>query len=268
MRLSSSDDPRLANYRSLKLGTHPEFLVVEGRPLVARLLASDFETVSIVTSPRHIATIRELDPPNHVSVFVLDSAEISTLVGFDFHRGCLACGLRKPNVTLDTVLKTFNGNATVVVCPSTTDPTNLGSILRNCHAFGVAAVLVGRQSADPFARRVIRVSMGASLKLPIIQTSDILRDMRRLRDTSGFELVGAVLDAHAELLAKTRRQARTAIVFGRESDGETIPWESVCSRRVTLPMQGEADSLNVASAVAVFLYHFTHVAPDLNSQGN
>ena len=47
----------------------------------------------------------------------------------------------------------------MVVCPRVVDPTNLGGIIRNCCAFGATGLLLGPGCADPFSRRVVRVSM-------------------------------------------------------------------------------------------------------------
>jgi tRNA G18 (ribose-2'-O)-methylase SpoU len=66
-----------------------------------------------------------------------------------------------------------------------------------------------------------------------------------------------VLDPAAETLTHARRGKRLALLLGSEDRGLGEPWVSVCTRRITLPMSRGTDSLNVAAAAAVFLYHFT-----------
>jgi tRNA G18 (ribose-2'-O)-methylase SpoU len=146
---------------------------------------------------------------------------------------------------------------TVVVCPRILDPTNLGGIVRNCCAFGVDALVLGAGCADPFSRRVVRVSMGAALKLPIAECPDLRGNLTRLRDDLGFQLAATVLDERAELLEASGRQDRLALFFGSEGEGLESAWVEFCDRRITLPMQRTTDSLNVATACGVFLYHFT-----------
>jgi len=60
-------------------------------------------------------------------------------------------------------------------------PGESGGILRNCAAFGVDLVVVSNDSADPFSRRVLRVSMGTLLKLKIHQSAQLEHDLRRLQ---------------------------------------------------------------------------------------
>jgi tRNA G18 (ribose-2'-O)-methylase SpoU len=110
--------------------------------------------------------------------------------------------------------------------------------------------------ADPFSRRVLRVSMGAALHLPIVESRDLAADLAELA-AARFELVAAVLDPAAEPLAKVRRGKRLALLLGGEGHGLAAQWLTLCHRRVTIPMQVGIDSLNVAVAAAVLLYEFT-----------
>ena len=120
--------------------------------------------------------------------------------------------------------------------------------------------MLGARCADPFSRRVVRVSMGAALRLPIVESQDLVGDMELLRDSWNFELAAAVLDDADEELPAAVRPKRLALVFGTEADEVNPTWLAACERRLTLPMRSGADSLNVATATGVFLYHFTRVA--------
>ncbi|MBW8884791.1 MAG: RNA methyltransferase, partial [Planctomycetia bacterium] len=153
--------------------------------------------------------------------------------------------------------------ATLVVCPDVQDPTNLGSIIRSTAAFGCDALVLGSKCADPFSRRVLRVSMGAALHLPIIESANLAADVQRLIDAD-CELIAAVLDQTAEPLAAVRRNPRMALLLGSEGHGLSEEWLQLAHRRVTIPMQLGIDSLNVAIAAAVLLYHFCQTPADRN----
>ena len=157
-----------------------------------------------------------------------------------------------------------DSRATIVVCPDVQDPTNLGSIIRTSAAFGCAAVVLGRSCADPFSRRVLRVSMGAALAVPVVEARDLAADVQALQGAE-FEIVASVIDRHAQPLASEPRAARLALLLGGEGHGLTDDWLAVADRRVTIPMQLGIDSLNVAVAAAVLLYEFcsepTHRSP-------
>jgi tRNA G18 (ribose-2'-O)-methylase SpoU len=258
----SLDDTRLSPYRDLPKANHTALsgrFVVEGRLLVERLLASQYAVESVVVDESRLSLLPQ-NIPADVPVYVLHGGAVEQLIGFNFHRGVLACGRRATRQDILRLSLRDSESATLVVCVDIQDPTNLGGILRNCAAFGVKAVLLSRQCADPFSRRVLRVSMGSVFQLQLIQSADLMSDALTLHGEHGVELVATVLDPTAEDLASSSRSSRMALLFGNEGYGLVASWISVCQRRVTLPMALGTDSLNAASASAVFLYHFTHVA--------
>jgi len=137
------------------------------------------------------------------------------------------------------------------------DPENLGSIVRIAAGFGVGGLIVGPKCADPFSRRVQRVSMGNVYELPIATTTDVAAALHELRTTHGFESWGTVLDVDAESLGTRPRPERLALVFGSEGHGIPEDVVAACDRKVIIPMRPGVDSLNVAVAAGIFLYELT-----------
>ncbi len=93
LRIESLDDPRLAPYRDLKATSFTRgssTFVVEGEKLVRRLLASDFQVESLLVAERLLPTL-DLQGHWHASVLAVSDSRIKQIVGFDFHRGMLAC---------------------------------------------------------------------------------------------------------------------------------------------------------------------------------
>ncbi|MBX9789577.1 MAG: RNA methyltransferase [Pirellulales bacterium] len=271
--IDSIDDPRLGPYRHLKRNndTHRSRLfVVEGDKLVERLLASRFRLHSLLFGRRYWQRI-SLAIPGQIPVYLVDDKQIEELVGFNFHRGALACAFRAELdgrwqylQALDAACAPATGRpAVVVVCPAVHDPENLGSLLRTSAAFGATAMLAGEQSADPLSRRVLRVSMGASLSLPIWRTDNLEHALAELRERWSFERLAAVPDSGAEFLPAIETGVRIALVLGSEGPGLDPRWLAACDRAVRIPMQAGTDSLNVAVAGGILLYHLcaSHLAP-------
>ncbi len=251
------DDPRLTTYRDLpqqNLTRQSGLFIAEGEKVVERLTASDFDVESVLAEPEFAAKY-EPRVPAQTPIYVASRDVLVKTIGFRFHRGILACGRRKPARLLDEILARLNARATVIVCPDVQDPTNLGSIIRSTAAFGCEGILLGARCADPFSRRVLRVSMGAALQLPIIESANLITDLHRLA-RADFELIAAVLDSAAEPLAAAPRSPHMALLLGSEGHGLGDEWLQLAHRRVTIPMQLGIDSLNVAVAAAVLLYHF------------
>ena len=256
IEIASLDDPRLAPYRQLKatnLTRWSGLFVAEGEKLVRRLLASDYETASVLVARRYLEEFTALAPAE-TPLYAIPDEWVESLVGFNFHRGVLACGRRKANPSLGDIVPPAGRPATIVICPDVQDPENLGGILRNAAAFGVDLVLLGRRSADPLSRRVLRVSMGAALNVPLYRSDDLPADLDRLRREFGFELAAAVLDADAEPLDAAKRPMRMALLFGSEGHGLERELIELCDRRLTIAMRRGTDSLNVAVAAGIFLY--------------
>jgi len=260
IRIDSIEDERVAVYRDLpsaRLTRESGLFIAEGRLLVERLIASSYTPHSILVDEKRIGLLPKTSPD--VPVYSTSAELIEQISGFDFHRGVMACGHRQPLDTIAGVCPHLPPTALVLACVEVQDPTNLGGILRNCAAFGADAVLVSKHSADPFARRVLRVSMGGSFNLRIIECDDIAADLRDLKSAHGFEVVAAVIGDAPPLETATRAR-RTALLIGSEANG--LPNELVtdADRRVTIPMSLKTDSLNASVAAGVLLYHFTRVA--------
>jgi tRNA G18 (ribose-2'-O)-methylase SpoU len=255
--ISDLDDPRIAVYRHLKATNATRdagLFVVEGETLVDRLLASRFPADSVLATDRLEARIAAKVPAD-VPLFVVPDDRIGALVGFPFHRGVLASGRPRAWPDLGAILRAAGPRATLVICPGLDMPDNLGAILRTGHAFGVDAVLVGPSCPDPLSRRVIRVSMGAALRLPVFAPSDLEGTVDRLRADLGFDLVAAVSQSDAPPIGRVRRSDRQALLLGTEATGLGPGWLARADRRVTIPMSPGADSLNVAVAAGILLHY-------------
>lgn len=255
--ITSPDDPRVAPYADLRdrqsLSRHNRF-IVEGDLVVNRLLASDYDVESLLIAEdqlHHVAFAPEM------TVYCAPRRLMEELAGFGFHRGILACARRPSPQPLDNWLTPADEPVTVVVCASVQDPENLGGIFRNCAAFGVRHVLLSEQSADPLSRRVLRVSMGTVLKLAFRQTPDLAGELPRLRHEFGLHLAATVLDPTAPPLAAAPCPRRLALLLGNERNGLDPEVVKACDSRWTIPMRSGTDSLNVAVASGIFLYHFS-----------
>lgn len=267
--IESLADSRLDLYRDLRASNLTRAsgrFVVEGMLLVERLLDSAWPTESVVCCEEFVPRIASRIRPE-TPLYLLPRRLMSELVGFQFHRGILASGRRRPPVPLAALYDSGRKErSTLVICPNVRDPENLGAIIRSAAAFGCSGVLLGETCSDPFTRRVMRTSMGAVFQVPIVEALQAGYDLPRLKEM-GYEIIGAALDAAATPLPAACRPPRLALMVGNEAEGIDPLGRSFCDRLVTLPMAAGTDSLNVAVATGVFLYHFCVVAPPVPSVG-
>lgn len=243
-------DPRLDDYRDLKdrrLDERGGRFMAESELVVRKLLASGLRVHSVLlTAPR----LRSLEPalPEEVPVLVAPQALLDRIAGFPVHRGCLAVGERPREARLPEDARL------VVVLEDLVDVDNLGAMARNAAAFGADALVLSPRCADPFYRKAIRVSAGAVFALPIVRATRWPEDLLALRERHGLALVAAVLAPDATPLDRFAPPPRLALLLGAEGPGLAAATRTLCDALVTIPM-ARADSLNVATAGAVFLHH-------------
>jgi tRNA G18 (ribose-2'-O)-methylase SpoU len=237
-------------------------MALEGSILVQRARNLGIEIRTLVCVPSRLPwALSLLGTDSRDQITTVPEEEISRVAGFSFHRGVLALAQR-PEPNSLSMLEPFRAGdseckgrkeiRTVLALPEILDPENLGSAFRSAAALGCQALLLGPKGPDPLSRRVLRVSMGASLSLPWARMDgpEELEFLVR----SGYELAAAVLDPTAVALDSYRRPCRLALVIGNEAFGLSSPWLERCQTRLTLPMGEGVDSLNLAVAAALFLY--------------
>jgi tRNA G18 (ribose-2'-O)-methylase SpoU len=261
--ITDLDDPRIAIFRSLKATNQTRGMaqfVVEGEKLVERLLASRFPVTSVLATDRYAGRLGAI-VPDHVPVFIVPFESIHKIVGFPFHRGVLAAGKRLAWPSLDEIVGAAQKRATFLVCPRLSNPENLGAIARIGDVLGVDGLFVGGRCPDPLSRRVLRVSMGAVLHLPLFASDRLDEAVQRMAQEFNLELWAAVADSSAESFDAIARPERLAIVLGDEDQGVEPDWLSRCCRSITIPMRPGAGSLNVSIAAGILLYHLCGTCP-------
>lgn len=136
----------------------------------------------------------------------------------------------------------------IVALDGVQDPGNVGTILRTAAAFGCGLILL-EGSAEIFNPKVVRSSMGAIFYLPfaVIGREEFLRAM------SSREILAAAIDDSAEIYYRHDfRKSSVAIVFGSEANG--VSKEILdAAQKIFIPMNGHAESLNVATSAAIII---------------
>jgi len=249
------DDPRLeafSNLRDRDLRSRGQ-LIAEGRWLAHRLIAAGYAKTQVLTTPRFADEFAQFADGGG-DLLVANDATLSAVAGFDFHRGVIASAARAEPPTLAAALAQATPGGTIVVLPDTSNAENLGAIFRTAAALGIEIILLGERCCDEFSRRVLRVSMGAAFQLKLTRSSCITDDLTTLGERD-YQLAAMVLDPTAMDLADFRPRGPTALMFGSEAIGLQ---ESLIDRadiKITIPMTANTDSLNLAAAVAITLWH-------------
>ena len=141
-----------------------------------------------------------------------------------------------------------------LVLEKTADPSNLGAIARSAEAFGVKGIYISSESCDPYSPKSLRAGMGALLRLPIIVCSDILETCKELKN-SGATLYASVVSGDAIDVKTVTPEKYSLLLIGNEANGLSKEIIDI-SQKVTIKMQGRAESLNASAAAAVLIWEF------------
>ncbi len=144
----------------------------------------------------------------------------------------------------------------VVVCADVSDPGNAGTVLRTADAAGADAVVLAGDAVDLYNPKTVRASVGSLFHLPVAMQADPSEALRAAR-AAGLAVLAADGAGHADLddLADDGALAgRTAWLFGNEAHGLPEELAALADVRVAIPIHGRAESLNLATAAAVWLY--------------
>lgn len=139
----------------------------------------------------------------------------------------------------------------VVVLDRVQDPGNVGTIIRSADAVGASGVLVGPGCADIYNPKVIRSTMGSLFHLPVIE-GDLTEILPQAKE-QGIRLAGTSLQA-AENCYAYDFTGPVWLLFGSEGRGLSANVRELMDDGLIIPMQGQAESLNVAMAASVLLF--------------
>lgn len=132
------------------------------------------------------------------------------------------------------------------------NPGNVGTILRSADAAGAAGLILVGASADPLGPAAVKASMGSLFAVPLAHASTA-DEVLEWADAAGRAVV-AVTGHTDHTLWESPLDVDPVLLFGSEGDGLPDDVAARCHQQVSIPMQGTAESLNLAIAASVALY--------------
>jgi TrmH family RNA methyltransferase len=148
---------------------------------------------------------------------------------------------------------------TLLYLENISDPGNLGTILRTATWFGISEILLSPSSVDPFNTKVIRASAGTIFSQEIYLSVDS-NDLFRLAEKHDYNLI-ATVPRDGVPIGRWQGAGKNIILFGPEVQGLSKELIERAHHRISIPGKGDAESLNLAAAVAIILYEITARKP-------
>ena len=153
-------------------------------------------------------------------------------------------------------ISSFNENSEnicLLAMDNLEDPQNLGQIIRTAECAGIDGVLIPEHGNVQVTNTVLQVSQGAFMHIPLFNCGNLHQHLRVLK-SQGFWIIGVENSIQAKNWYELDFQRKVVIVIGSEGKGIRPVIIKTCDELLTIPMQGELNSLNVSSAVSAVLF--------------
>ena len=226
--------------------------VAEGLQCAREALTSNrgpkIETLYVTSNGRSkIEDIADLSVFNLVDVSEEVMKEMSETIT---PQGILAvCAI--PKVTLDSIQ--LNGFRRFIYLSEVQDPGNAGTIVRSADAFAMDAVITSPGSVDMYSPKVVRSTAGSLWHIPVFESIAI--DELIAMGVKAFSL-GA---NGSKSLSQYQMSGDTVAVFGNEARGLSTGQNVDAIDVVSIPMPGNAESLNLSAAASIVMYHLSNM---------
>lgn len=251
-----ANDGRLSDYVGLRdpdrrrvIEAELGFFIAESGHVIENVVRAGPRVRSVLVTPHQLEALRDLLARVDAPVYVAPPHVLREIVGFDLHRGAVAALERWP---LPSVASVLESAARVAIVERVNDHENLGVLFRNAAAFGIDAVLLDAQCADPLYRRCVRVSIGHVCTVPWTR----YESLSEVRD-AGFTVFALTPARDAQSIESVVWPQRCAVMVGAEGPGLSDQALTEADARVRIPMRDGVDSLNVATAAAVAFHRCT-----------
>lgn len=217
--------------------------VTAGAPIETVMLAPE-----LVTNPAALAMVDELAATG-VHVVRVSADIFARLSERDGPSGLLAIVSGGPG-TLENLDVT--DQSVFVVLQELNTPGNIGTIVRTADAAGAHGIILLGATADPLSPTALKASMGSVFAVPVVTVSS---EAELLAWAGHSRLhVAALTGAGSTSLWQAELPRPLLLLLGNEGAGLTESLVAAADTRVRIPMQGTAESLNVAAAAAIVLY--------------
>ena len=213
--------------------------VAEGAKVIQEFLDANFELYHLYET---VSIFNKISADKKSSISDNDLQKISFLTAANT---CLAL--------FKIPLHTNGSNSDiVVVLDSVRDPGNLGTIIRLCDWFGISKIVCSEETADCYNPKVVQATMGSLARVVVIYG-----DLKEYLSQTELPIYGTFMNG--ESVYETKLPQKGILVLGNEGVGISEIVEKLVHNKIAIPRFGnlqKTESLNVASAAAIFLSEF------------
>ena len=242
-RISSRKNPLLLQVKKL-LSSKKEreaagLFVSDGTKLLEEAVKYDKGLHTVILSEGVQAQV-----PDHVRLVRVPEDVMASISPMESPQGALfLCRLPEQ--------KPFEAKRGMLILDGIQDPGNVGTILRTADALEVPVVLL-EGCADPYSHKVVRSSMGAVFRTPVVRST--WEEVRKACKEAGIPVAVTALSDRAKDIRDVQNFAGMAVVIGSEGRGVRREILDAADQEVIIPMNPRCESLNAAVAATIVMW--------------
>lgn len=253
-KITSLANPIIKQLRQIKsTGRERDgFFLVEGENMILSLIDMGVSIRAALIDGKKITDERVISRLQIGSekVILTNADVIAAISKTKSPQGIIALAYRKDTVfNLDDIT---DGMKRAVILEDVCDPQNVGTIIRTSAAMGIDFIVtVG--GAGIWSPKIIRATAGAFFAQKMAVENDIEKAFKALWE-KGFKIYASTLQSGSKNISEVKFHEKCALVIGNEDRGISEKCASLCDEMVNIPMRGEVESLNAASAGAIMIW--------------
>ncbi|MBP3337657.1 MAG: RNA methyltransferase [Clostridia bacterium] len=245
--ITSADNQTIKQFSKLKQKKYREKegrYITEGLRSSGEILKTDKDAVFVITE-RFLSDFSDFcDTLSSQKVYVVTDKIFNSLTDTESPQGILCVSTIKK--ASEKLQKPY-----YIYLDRLTDPGNVGTVIRTCHAFGFGGVLLAPGSCDVYSGKVIRSAMGSHLYTDIYTdfSYEALADLKK----DGYKIFSTALIDESVSLYECKFGEKAIFVIGNEANGVSDEILSLSDETLIIPMPGGAESLNASVAAALVM---------------
>lgn len=255
MVITSKDNEQIKHIRKLKEKKYrDEFgeYVIEGVKLIKEAIAEKANIKTIVACDDCVKN-EEIDPKVMYEIakyncIYAEEKVFKSISDVQNHQGLLAVMSKEKEEE-----KIDYKEDIIVVLDDIQDPGNLGTILRTIDSAGLKQIILSKGSGDPYNPKVVRSTMGAILRVNVIESQNLVDTLKELKKHK-YEIVATSLNTNKSIYDIDYK--KKVLVIGNEANGVSKEVLDIADKKVIIPMLGKTESLNAAVATGIITYEY------------
>lgn len=253
----------MKDYKSDKINNDNKEMrndIVIGRNCVLEAIKSgrSIDSVLIATGGRNgsIVQITALCRKKDITVKEVSSSKLDEMSAGANHQGVIALCAAKDFSDIEDIFALAEQKGEppfIIIADELNDPHNLGAIIRTAEAAGAHGIIIPKRRSVGLTFTVARAAAGALEYMPVVRVSNLANCIDSLKQR-GIWVYAADMDG--QMWCQSDLKGASALVVGSEGFGVGRLIKDKCDIILSLPMNGQINSLNASVAAGILMYEF------------